>query len=176
MKKLRTLNVQAPASFARRLMAQSLPRFLHEHPGLRVVVWDMNPADEMLAHDADAAICIGPTTNPDLVVNKIGAVRSITCASPEFIECTGVPELPSDVPSDHCWRARSWHALRAGVAVSQEVGVFCDLSQSAPGIQRCRCRNRCGGARRRLCAGALHRCRATDRDRPADSRAQRLER
>ena len=118
--KLRTLNVQAPSSFTRRLIAESLPRFLHTHHGLRVVVWDMNPADEMLAQGADAAICIGPITNPDFVVNHIGTVRSITCASPKFIDCRGVPPLPSDIRPDHCIavleagarRAREWRFRR----------------------------------------------------------------
>jgi DNA-binding transcriptional LysR family regulator len=100
--KLRTLNVQAPASFTRRLLAQSLPRFLHVHPGLRVVICDANPADGLLAHDADVAICIGQITESDLVVNRIGAVRSVTCASPDFVECMGVPESPADVDPDHC--------------------------------------------------------------------------
>jgi LysR family transcriptional regulator, regulator for bpeEF and oprC len=66
------------------------------------VVRDVNPAAEMLACDADATICIGPITNPDLVAHKVGAVRSITCASPDFIECTGVPRSPAYVDPDHC--------------------------------------------------------------------------
>ena len=50
----RTLNVQAPSAFTRRLIAPSLPRFLHSHPGPRVVICDANPADGFLAHNADA--------------------------------------------------------------------------------------------------------------------------
>lgn len=100
--KLRTLKVQAPLSFTRRLIAQSLPRFLHVHRGLRVVICDANPADGLLAHNADVAICIGQISEPGLVVNRIGAVRSVTCASPDFIECIGVPESPAEVDPDHC--------------------------------------------------------------------------
>ena len=99
---LRTLNVQAPSAFTRRLIAHSLPRFLHVHPGLRVVICDANPADRLLAHNADVAICIGQITDPDLVANEIGAVRTITCASPDFVECIGVPKSPADVDPNHC--------------------------------------------------------------------------
>jgi LysR family transcriptional regulator, regulator for bpeEF and oprC len=100
--KSRTLNVQAPSAFTRRLIAPSLPRFLHMHPDLRVVICDANPADGLLAHKADVAICIGQISEPGLVADQIGAVRSVTCASPDFIECIGVPESPADVDPDHC--------------------------------------------------------------------------
>lgn len=100
--KLRTLNVHAPCSFTGRLIAQSLPRFLQMHPGLRIVLCDANPAEGILAHNADVAICIGQITERDLIANQIGVVRWVTCASPDFIECNGVPESPPDVDPFHC--------------------------------------------------------------------------
>lgn len=100
--KLRTLKVQAPCSLTRRLIAEALPRFLHVHPGLRVVLCDANPTEGLLTHDADVAIRIGQVTEFDLLANQIGVVRWVTCASPDFIECNGVPESPAHVDPLHC--------------------------------------------------------------------------
>lgn len=100
--KLRTLNIQAPSAFTRRLIAQSLPLFLQVHPGLRVAMCEANPADRLLACNADIAICIGQVTDPDLVAHEIGVVREITCASADFVECIGVPGSPADVDPKHC--------------------------------------------------------------------------
>jgi DNA-binding transcriptional LysR family regulator len=89
---LRTLKVEAPCSLIRGLIAEALPRFLHVHPGLRIVLCDSNPTAGILAHDADVAIRIGHVTEFDLLANQIGVVRWVTCASPDFIECNGVPD------------------------------------------------------------------------------------
>ena len=97
-----TLNIEAPASLTRRLIAQSLPRFLHAHPGVRVFMRDVNPTGRMLTRNADAAICIGPITDPNLIANEVGAVRSITCASADFVASEGVPSAPADVDPRHC--------------------------------------------------------------------------
>jgi len=102
MKSSCTLNVEAPASLTRRLIAQSLPRFLHAHPGVRVIMRDVNPTGGTLAHNADAAVCIGPITDPDFIANEVGAVRSITCASADFIASAGLPSAPADVDPEHC--------------------------------------------------------------------------
>jgi LysR family transcriptional regulator for bpeEF and oprC len=111
--KLRTLKVQAPCSLTRRLIAEALPRFLHAHPGLRVLLCDTSDTEEMLAHDADVAIRIGQLTGVALLTNQIGVIRWVTCASPEFIECNGVPESPAHVDPLHCIAVLEPHSDRA---------------------------------------------------------------
>ena len=122
--KSRTLVVRAPRAFVRGLIAQSLPRFLHEHPRLRVVMCDSNLADHPLAHDTDLAICIGQIADRTLVATEIGAVRWITCASPDYIECMGVPSSPADIDPDQCIAV-----LESGTHSAQQWR-FCRQSQT----------------------------------------------
>ena len=110
-----TLNVEAPAAFTRRLIAQSLPRFLHANPGLRVCMRQAS-LSTMPGPDTDAAICIGQIGDTDLVATEVGAVRGVTCASPDFVACNGIPEVPANLKPQHCMavleprthRAQDW--------------------------------------------------------------------
>jgi LysR family transcriptional regulator, regulator for bpeEF and oprC len=96
-----TLNVEAPGAFTRRLIAQSLPRFLHANPGSSVWIHEASRGT-LLGPDMDAAICIGTIADTNLIATEVGAIRWMTCASPEFIECHGDPAAPSDLNPEHC--------------------------------------------------------------------------
>jgi LysR family transcriptional regulator for bpeEF and oprC len=121
---LRTLRVQVPDSLGRLLIAQSLPRFIHTHAGLRVQMCSVSSIGETPAHDVDAAVCLGPIADSKLIVRQIGVVHSVTCASPEFIERNGSPQTPADLASTSCigllepltHRAQEWRFRRGRAA------------------------------------------------------------
>jgi DNA-binding transcriptional LysR family regulator len=135
-----TLNVEAPGAFTRRLIAQSLPRFLQANPGTSVWMHEAS-AGTLLGPDADAAICIGTIADTDLIATEVGAIRRMTCASPEFIECHGAPGAPSDLNPEHCiavleprsHRAQDWmfrkqsetHIIRPAAPLA-----FCDAASA----------------------------------------------
>lgn len=63
---------------------------------------EASPVRGILGIDADAAICIGPIADPDFITMEIGIFRWMTCASPDFIECSGLPRTPADLDPLHC--------------------------------------------------------------------------
>ena len=95
-----TLRIQAPASLGRRLIARSLPRFIHMHPRLRLEMLEANSI--ALSHGADAALYVGPIADSGSIARPIGVIRPVTCASPEFIDRWGLPNSPVDLASSHC--------------------------------------------------------------------------
>jgi DNA-binding transcriptional LysR family regulator len=98
----RTLRVQAPASVAARLLAPALPRFLHQRPGLRMQLSEIQGTQEPLLRDADAVLCVGEIDDPMRIVQQVATLRILTCASPDFIQCHGVPAKPADLAPRHC--------------------------------------------------------------------------
>jgi LysR family transcriptional regulator, regulator for bpeEF and oprC len=97
-----TLRIQAPACICRHLIAPGLPRFLHQHPGLRIRLNEVHGIEEKLPRDADAAVRTGPIHDSTLIVQPLATIRAVTCASPDFIACYGLPATPADLAPTHC--------------------------------------------------------------------------
>jgi LysR family transcriptional regulator, regulator for bpeEF and oprC len=110
---LHTLTVQVPAFLGRLLVAQSLPRFIRMHAGLRIQMCAASSSGPTLARGADAAVCIGPIAASDLIVRHIGVVHAVTCASPELIERHGSPDSPADLAPNACIALLDPHTHRA---------------------------------------------------------------
>jgi DNA-binding transcriptional LysR family regulator len=90
-----TLTIQVPASFCQLVIAPALPRLLVAHPELRVTMIEDGAS-------ADAAVCIGPVDDDGRVIQELGVVRPVTCASAECVERAGTPQMPSDLPPGDC--------------------------------------------------------------------------
>ena len=113
----RTLRIQAPAPVSR-LIAPALPRFLHQHPGLGVQLSEIHGIEEQcieeqLLREADVALCTGPVHDSTLIVQPLATIRVVTCASPDFIACNGLPATPADLAPTHCIGSCGRGATRA---------------------------------------------------------------
>jgi DNA-binding transcriptional LysR family regulator len=90
-----TLTIQVPASFGQLVIAPALPRLLVAHPELRVTMIEDGAS-------SDAAVCIGPADDDGRVLQELGVVYPVTCASAECVERAGTPQKPSDLPPGEC--------------------------------------------------------------------------
>jgi LysR family transcriptional regulator for bpeEF and oprC len=97
-----TFRVQVHPSISRLLMAHALPRFIQQHRGLRVQMNEGYANGEGLLHDTDVAVCVGPIADSTLVVQRVGTMGTVTCASPDFIERNGPPVTPAHLLPTHC--------------------------------------------------------------------------
>ena len=121
---IHTLRIQAPASLGRHLIARSLPRFIHMHPGLRVEMLEASSIAPSLSHGADASLYVGPIVDSGSIARPIGVLRPTTCASPEFIDRWGLPNSPVDLSPTHCialfepgsHRVQEWSFRKGSVA------------------------------------------------------------
>jgi LysR family transcriptional regulator for bpeEF and oprC len=117
------LRVDVPISIGRRLIVPALPRFLTQHPELSVQM-SMNDRLVDLVHEGiDAAVRVGNLSDSSLIARKVGQLRGVTCASPEFIERHGTPLEPGDLKAEDCitmfklgsQQRREWLFRKAGV-------------------------------------------------------------
>jgi DNA-binding transcriptional LysR family regulator len=106
-----TLHVQAPAGFARAVLAPLTVKFSKSHPRVRVQLIVV-PDDSTAAGDGVDVIVSGrkPGT-PGLVGHDLGAVPHVICASPAYFKKAGRPKTPQDLRTHNCLvdpAAKSW--------------------------------------------------------------------
>ena len=91
------LRVTAPVQFGRRHVASMVAGFLDAFPEMRVelVLNDRNL--DLLDQALDVAIRIGPLADSSLLARRVGEVRRIVVASPDYLARRGVPSRPADL-------------------------------------------------------------------------------
>jgi LysR family transcriptional regulator, regulator for bpeEF and oprC len=127
----RMLHVYVPGSIGRRLIAPALPRFLYQHPELRISLSQSSDLPEQRTDELQLAVCVGMPADAKRVVQQVGMLRTVTCAAPDFIACNGAPWTPAELSATHCiglagpqgvrhWtftRRGAWHSLTPAAAM-----------------------------------------------------------
>jgi len=90
------LRISVDPWFARTTLAQQLPRFTQQYPGLSVEMMVSNHREEMLT-GTDVAIRFGPAEDSSLIARKLLDTRVLTCASPAYVRQHGTPQTPHDL-------------------------------------------------------------------------------
>lgn len=97
-----TLRIAAPLAFARLHLMPRMARFLAAHPDLRTdwVLGD-RPVD-LVEEGIDLAIRIGRVTDQGLIARRIGQMRRVTVARPDYFARAGRPQHPHDLTAHDC--------------------------------------------------------------------------
>ncbi len=96
------LRVDVPVSLGRRIIVPALPRFLAQYPEISVQMSMNDRVIDLVQEGIDAALRVGNLSDSSLVARRIGQLRGVTCASPDFIERYGAPGDPTELPPEHC--------------------------------------------------------------------------
>jgi LysR family transcriptional regulator, regulator for bpeEF and oprC len=120
------LRVDVPISLGRRLIVPALPRFMAQYPELTVQMSMNDRVVDLVQEGLDAAMRVGNLSDSSLIARRVGQLRGVTCASPEFIERVGEPTDPSQLNPEHCIalfkvgsnQIRDWLFRRNGVDTS----------------------------------------------------------
>ena len=112
------LVVTAPTMFGRLHVLPVVTRFLAAYPDVAVGLALTDRVAHFLDDQIDVAIRIGAMPDSSLIATRLGSVRRVVCASPEYLAASGVPATPEDlsrhsvisfesVSSPSSWRFRS---------------------------------------------------------------------
>jgi DNA-binding transcriptional LysR family regulator len=85
-----------------RFLAQRLPTFLADHPGLKVELVVSDRFGDMIEDRLDLALRVGEVTDTSLVVRRWGTASFVVAAAPSYIERNGKPSTPADLASHTC--------------------------------------------------------------------------
>ncbi|MRW87387.1 LysR family transcriptional regulator [Pseudoduganella sp. FT26W] len=95
------LRVDMGTTMASILVIPALPDFRRKYPDLQL---DIGISDRPvnLVHDrVDCVVRGGEIADQSLIARHIGALRFVTCATPEYLSRHGTPSHPSDLQEDH---------------------------------------------------------------------------
>jgi DNA-binding transcriptional LysR family regulator len=92
-----TLNVTASRIFGRMFVTPVVLEFLAAHPGVSVrTVLDDHIID-LIDAGIDVAVRIGRLADSSFTATRVGTVRRVLCASPEYLARHGTPRKPADL-------------------------------------------------------------------------------
>lgn len=91
------IRLTAPFAFGREHVAPLILRLLDEYSDLSVEMALSDVVLDLHAAEIDLAVRIGPISDETLRATRIGSVRHITVASPDYLERYGIPETPAQL-------------------------------------------------------------------------------
>jgi DNA-binding transcriptional LysR family regulator len=96
------LRVTAPAALGREIIVPMLPALLDANPQLRIELNLTERLIDVVGEGMDLAIRIADLKESNLVARRIGTVRRLVCASPDYLERRGRPEAAADLETHEC--------------------------------------------------------------------------
>jgi LysR family transcriptional regulator for bpeEF and oprC len=87
----------------RKIIVPALPRFIEQNPELTVQMSMNDRVIDLVQEGIDAALRVGNLSDSSLIARRVGNLRGVTCASPEYIErMGGAPASPEDLKPEQC--------------------------------------------------------------------------
>lgn len=97
------LRVDAPIVFAQERLAAPVAKYLERHPQVRVALTMNDRMIDLVDEGVDVAIRITwRLAGAGLVARKLGADRTVLCASPDYLTRKGTPASPADLVHHDC--------------------------------------------------------------------------
>lgn len=91
------LTVTASVTFGRSALAPIVCAFLSQNPRVSISVILLDRLTNLIEEGIDVAVRIGHLPDSSLVAKKVGAVRRILVASPDYLARRGTPLTPADL-------------------------------------------------------------------------------
>lgn len=91
------LTVTAPVMFGTRFVTPIVGEYLAQHAEVTVACWFVDRVVHLVEEGADVAVRIGELPDSSLIATRVGQVRRVVCASPEYLTQHGTPRRPADL-------------------------------------------------------------------------------
>ena len=92
----------APELFGRLKVMPVLERFLRQHPLVAARVLLVNRLVDLVGEGVDLAVRLAPLPNSTMTAIKLGELRMLVCASPDYLARAGRPVDPHDLSHHDC--------------------------------------------------------------------------
>jgi len=115
-----TLRLTAPITFGERYLAPAIADFVARYPDLRLDCELSDRFVDLVDEGFDLAVRIGSGGSGTLIARRLGAVRLICHASPDYLARYGTPAAPEDLARHRC--------LTYAYLATRDTWVFRDAS------------------------------------------------
>lgn len=96
------LAVTAPIMFGKLHVAPIVHEFLAAYPDVSVRLILLDGVIDLVEAHVDVALRIGPLPDSSLVARRVGDVRWMFCASPQYLAKRGTPAHPAEMAEHDC--------------------------------------------------------------------------
>jgi len=96
------LRVAASTTLCVRSIIPHLPRFLQDHPQLRIEFLTADLMHDLIAESVDVAIRFGALQDSGFGARKLATFRRVLVASPSYAERRGTPQSPDELSGHDC--------------------------------------------------------------------------
>jgi DNA-binding transcriptional LysR family regulator len=96
------LRVTAPVVFGRLHVVPIVTQFLRDYPDVDVRLQLTDRYLDLIDEHVDVALRIGALPDSRLIASRVGQVRTLTCASPDYLRSRGTPRRPEDLTAHDC--------------------------------------------------------------------------
>jgi DNA-binding transcriptional LysR family regulator len=93
------LRIAAPVSFGSHCLGPIIPEFMDRFPRLQVELELEDRLIDLVASGFDVAVRASRLKDSSLIARKIVPIRHVICASPDYLQRLGRPNLPADLSS-----------------------------------------------------------------------------
>lgn len=94
--------VTAPELFGRLHVMPVVESFLKAHPAARARVLLLNRMVDLVEEGMDVAVRLAPLPDSTIVATRLGEVRRLVCAAPDYVGRVGAPETPRELDRHAC--------------------------------------------------------------------------
>jgi len=91
------LSITAPVMFGRMFVMPCIVEYLRRYPETEISTLFYDRVVNLLEEGLDVGVRIGELPDSSMRALKVGSVRLILCASPQYLEQRGVPTRPEDL-------------------------------------------------------------------------------
>lgn len=96
------LRLTAPSVFGQSVVVPFLPRLLEMHPYLRVELDLSDTVVDIVGRGLDLALRLAPMGDSELVAKRIAHNPRVICASPDYLDRSGIPRRLDDLDTHQC--------------------------------------------------------------------------
>jgi len=93
------LAVTAPVLFGKMFVMPAIVDYLERYPEMAVSAFFLDRVVNLLEEGLDVGIRIGELPDSSMRATRVGSVRRVLCASPEYLKKHGTPDKPAALPA-----------------------------------------------------------------------------
>jgi len=91
------LGVTAPVLFGKLFVIPGIVDYLQRHPDMEISAVFLDRVVNLLEEGFDVGIRIGELQDSSMKAIRVGSIRRVVCASPEYLAKNGTPKLPQEL-------------------------------------------------------------------------------
>lgn len=91
------LRIDLPASLGRRIVMPAIREFFERYPEIELEIGCSDRPVDLLQEGVDCVIRGGDLLDQSMVARRIGSIKLMTCATPDYLAKSGRPLIPEDI-------------------------------------------------------------------------------